>query len=95
MRSVPRLARVHVATKVAVTRLLWIDSARTLRVVAVVLIARLARYARWLWLGSHDANAAGGAAGASQQLLYKRRTPNVIYLHSCRTQRRRRLTNYV
>ena len=48
---------------VAVTRLLWLDSVRTLRIVAVV---RLARRARWLWLGSHDARIAGGAAGASQ-----------------------------
>ena len=46
MRSVPRLARVRVVTMVAVTRLLWLDLARTLRVVAVVLIARLARCAR-------------------------------------------------
>ena len=35
----------------------------------------------WLWLGSHDARAAGGAAGASQQLIHQRRTPNIIYLH--------------
>ena len=41
--------------------------ARTMR---VVVMARLARCAWWLWLGSHDARAAGGAAGASQQLLY-------------------------
>ena len=93
--SVPGLTRVDVVTMVAVTRLLWLNSARTLRVVAVVLIARLARCARWLWLGSHDARTAGGAAGASQQLLYKRRTPNIFYLHGCRTKRRRRFINYV
>ena len=32
---------------VAVTRLVWLDSARTLRVVAVVVVARLARCAWW------------------------------------------------
>ena len=51
-RSVPWLARVRGVTMLAVTRLLWLDSARALRIVAVVRIARLARCARWLWLGS-------------------------------------------
>ena len=53
----------------AVTRLERLEQlglARTLRVVAVVVVARLVV----VWLGSHDARAAGGAAGASQQLLY-------------------------
>ena len=40
-----------------VIRLVWVDSARTTRVVAVVVVARLARRAWWLWLGSHDARA--------------------------------------
>ena len=42
-----------------VARLVWLGSARTLRVVAVVAVARLARCPR-----------SEGAAGASQQLLY-------------------------
>ena len=58
---------LRMATMEAVTRLERLGLAHTLRVVAV---ARLARCARWLWLGSHDARAAGGAAGASQQLSY-------------------------
>ena len=47
-------------TMVAVTRLLWLDSARTLRVVAVVLTARLVdarggcgSVARWLCFHDH------------------------------------------
>ena len=55
------------------------SSARTMRAVAVA--------------GSHDARVAGGAAGASQQLLYKRRTPNNIYLNCSRAKRRRRFNN--
>ena len=39
----------------AVTRLVWFDSARTLRMVAVVFLARLARRVWWQWLGSHNA----------------------------------------
>ena len=54
----------------AVSRLEWLGLTRTLRVVAVVVVARLARCAWWLWLGSHDERAAGGAVVASQQLLY-------------------------
>ena len=64
---------------VAVTRLVWLDLARTLRLVAVVVVAQLACCAWWLWLGLHDARAAGGAAGASQQLLYNCRTPDISY----------------
>ena len=58
---------LRVATMEAVTRLERLGLARPLRVVAVVVVARLARCAWWLWLGSHDARAAGGGAGASQQ----------------------------
>ena len=54
----------------AVTRLEWLGLARTLRVVAVVVEARPVRCAWWLLLVSHGARAAGGAAGASLQLLY-------------------------
>ena len=61
---------LRVATMEAVTQLERLGLARTLRVVAVVVVARLARCAWWLWLGLHDARAAGGAAGASQQLFY-------------------------
>ena len=57
------------------------NSASTTRAVAV------ARFAH--------ARAAGDAAGASQQLLNKRCIPNIIYLHGCRTKRRRRFINYV
>ena len=69
--------------------------ARMLRVVAMVIVAQLARCAWWLWLGSHHARAAGGAADALQQLLYQRRTPNIIYLHGCRTKHRRRFNNFI
>ena len=61
------------------TRLLGLGSARMLRVVAVVVVARLARCAWWLWLGSHDARAAGGAAGASQSFIYYCRTPDIRF----------------
>ena len=63
------LCTLRLVTMVAVTRLEWLGLARTLRMVAVVVVARLARCAWWLWLGSHDTRAAGGAAGTSQQLL--------------------------
>ena len=53
-----------VATMEAMTRLERLGLARTLRVVAVVVVARLAQCAWWLWLGSHNARAVGGAAGA-------------------------------
>ena len=66
------------ATMEAVTRLERLGLARTQRMVDVVVLARLARRTWWLWLGSHDARAAGGAAGASQQLLYQRRTPKMF-----------------
>ena len=56
-------------TTEAVSRLECLGLTRTLCVVAVVVVARFAQCAWWLWLGSHDARAAGGAAGASQQLL--------------------------
>ena len=92
-RAVCLGSHAAVVTMAAVTRLLWLDSARTLRVVAVVLVARLARCARWLWLGSHDARVTGGAAGASQQLLYKHRTPNNIYFICSRAKLRRRFIN--
>ena len=36
-------SHVAVVTMVAVTRLVWLDSARTLRVVVVVVVARLTR----------------------------------------------------
>ena len=61
---------LRVVTMEAVTRLERLGLARTLRVVAVEVVGRVARCAWWLWLGSHDARAAGGAAGTSQQLLH-------------------------
>ena len=64
------LGSLRVATMEAVTWLERLGLARTLRVVAVLVVARLAQCAWWLWLGSHGARAAGGAAGDSQQLLY-------------------------
>ena len=69
-RAVCLARTLRVATMEAVTRLERLGLARTLRMVAVVVVARLAQCAWWLWLGSHDVRAAGGAAGASQQLLY-------------------------
>ena len=66
-RAVCLGSHAAVVTMEAATRL---GLAHTLPVVAVVVVARLARCAWWLWLGSLDARAAGGAAGASQQLLY-------------------------
>ena len=69
----------------AVTRLKRLGLTRTLRVVAVVVVARLARCAWWLWLGSHDARAAGGAAGASQHFDILVPYPENIYLLGCRT----------
>ena len=57
---------LRVATMEAVIRLERLGLARTLRVVAVVVVARVARCAWWLWLVSHDARAAGGAASALQ-----------------------------
>ena len=70
---------LRVVTMVDVTRLVWINSARTMRVVAVVLVARLARCAWWMRLSSHDARAAGGAAGASQSFIYYCRTPDIRF----------------
>ena len=61
---------LRVVTMEAVSRLDWLGLTRKLCVVAVVVVARLTRCAWWLWLGLHDVRAAGGAAVASQQLLY-------------------------
>ena len=62
---------------VAVTRPAWLASPRML---TVVVVARLARCAWWPWLCSHAVCAAVGTAGASQQLLYQRRTPFLFYM---------------
>ena len=77
---------LRVVIMVAVTRPLWLDSARMLRIVAVVLIARLARCARSRRCSWRLATI----------IIYAplRRTPNIIYLHGCRT-KHRWFINYV